>query len=156
MAGLKFTLGFEDVALVANTWVTLVSARAPTNQMAQLLGLKLAGSGVAGDAKPVSFRMRRVTAGSGTGTTVAAQKTHNAISCNVQTVGRNAFSAAPSDDAGAAPYMFPDKFHPQGGIINSFEFDDVYVKEATELAVEAKLAASETVISVSGHIHCEE
>lgn len=156
MAGLETSLNFEDVQLAAaGSWKTVVSVKAPTNQMVRVKTIAISGEGTAGDAKPVECRLVRVTADSGTGTASTPIKLNNALTATVQAAGRVNFTAEPTE-SGTSPYMYPFKFHPQGSFVFEKSFDTLYVKEATELAVECKIASGGTQINVSGHLVLEE
>lgn len=156
MAGLKSSIAFEDVATAGSaTWKTIASVKAPTNQMLRLLRVKICGEGIAGDAKPLGVRLARVTAASGTATTGTMVKLNNALSATVQAVGRTNFTVEPSLD-GTTPYLYSGKFHPQGGQVDDLAFEDCYLKEATELALQVYTPSGGSAINVSGHIEVEE
>lgn len=156
MAGLGAQLPFEDVATAGSaTWKTIGSVKAPTNQMVHVMRLKICGEGIAGDAKPLGIRLTRITASSGTGTTATMPKTNNALSCAVQSVGRVNFTVEPSLD-GTAPYLFAGKFHPQGGLVEDLSFSNVWIKEATEAALQVYTPSGGSAVNVSGHLEVEE
>lgn len=160
MAGLKLSHSFRDVVLSVGSWKSVASWRAPggggtNDQMVRLSSLKLAASGQSGDAEALGFRIARVQAGTGTGTSQAPQKLNNALTAVPRSTCRHTFTAEPTDD-GTSPYLFEDKFHPQGGDVQNWEFDDFLVKEGTEVAVQIIVPTGGTAIKVSGHIIGEE
>lgn len=153
MARLEFSAGFTDVATAAAAWKTVLSLRAPANQLVAVKRVKIHGAGIAGDAEPFRMRLARVQAGTGTATTSAGLKLNNAIGATVQTVVKVNFTSEPTDD-GTAPYLYPDKFHPQGGKGDETTFDNLTIAHATELALQVYAPAGDT--AVAGHIIAEE
>ena len=154
MAGVGICLNFEDVALSAGNWKTVASLKAPAQIMVKGRSLKFAGEGVAGDAKPIGVRLHMITADSGTATSSTPVKTNRAHTVTVQTAGRVNFTAEPTLTSNEL--LFLDKFHPQGGVYNVFLPLDFVLEKATEIALQMKLPASQTVINVSGHVLAEE
>lgn len=155
MAGLNLQLPFFEVTLTVNAWKTAAAIKAPTNQMLRVKGAKLATDGIAGDAQPLLFRLARITPGNGTATSATPQKTNDAMTATPQSTGRINFTAEPTDD-GTAPYTYADAFHPQGGLAEPMEFDEVYVKEGKELALQIKVPSGGTAVKVTGHLKYEE
>lgn len=156
MARVNICLGFTDAATVAGAWKTLASLRAPANQIVALKRVRLHGEGIAGDAKPIGVRLCRITPGNGSATTVTPLKLNNALSLTVQTVGRITFTGTEPTDDGTAPYLMPDKFHPQGGKGDEMTFDDFLIANGTELALQVLVPSGQTAIPVSGHMVAEE
>jgi len=155
MAGLNCSANFEDVAGTAGSWKTLLTLKAPTNQMLRIRRVKICGLGTAGDAKPIGVRLTRVSQGTGTGTTKTPQKLNNALTVTVQATQRINFTVEPTED-GTDPYLYAGKFHPQGGLVDDLPFDDLIVKENTEVALEVKIESGQTAITMSGHLIYEE
>lgn len=156
MAGLETSVNFEDVQLAsAGTWKTIVSVKAPTNQMVRIKSLAVHGEGIAGDAAPVEGRWVRVTADSGTGTATTPIKLNNALTATVQAAARVNFTAEPTE-SGTNPYIFPFKVHPQGGLVRDHWGDGFFIKEATEIALEMKIPSGGTQFNVTGHVILEE
>lgn len=155
MARLKASLNFFDVQLAAGAWHTVAAIKAPANAPVQILKYVITGSGIAGDAVPCDVRFTRITADSGTGTTTTPIKLNNGIDATVQSVARVDFGGGANEptESGTAPYLYPQKFHPQSGIMADVTFDDCFVKEGTEIALEAYAPVS---IDVTGHIVFEE
>lgn len=155
MACLEVSAGFTDVTLSVNAWKSVVSIKAPANQMIRIRSLKFCGNGIAGDAEPCGLRWADVQASTGTATTYTPQKVNRQIGVTVQSVTRHTFTAEPTDN-GTAPYIFPDKFHPQGGISNSFEFSNFIIQAGGEMALQLFVPTGGTAIKVSGHVLYEE
>ncbi|MFH0903175.1 MAG: hypothetical protein V2A73_21310 [Pseudomonadota bacterium] len=155
MAGNVFCIGFTDVVTVVNTWKTMASIRAPTNQMVHVKRVKVVGAGIAGDAEPLGVRLARVTAGTGTRTVAVAQKLNNALPCAVQSTVCVNFTAAPTD-SGTDPWLYPSRFHAQGGQADDVTFDDLWIAENTELALQVRVPSGGTAITATGHIVAEE
>lgn len=153
MARLEFSAGFTDVATAAAAWKTVLSLRAATNQLVAVKRVKIHGAGIAGDAEPFRMRLARVVAGSGSATAGTCLKLNNAIGATVQSVARINFTVEPTND-GTDPYLYPDKFHPQGGKGDETTFDNLVIAHNTELAVQVYAPAGTT--AVSGHVIAEE
>jgi len=154
MAGLKASVNFFDVELAVASWKTIASIKAPANQPVRILKFVLTGNGVAGDAEPCDVRLTRITADSGTGTATTPIKLNNALGATVQSVARVNFTAEPTE-SGTAPYLYPQKFHPQSGVMHDVTFDDCFIAHATEICLEAQVPAG-SAIDVTGHIIIEE
>jgi len=160
MAGLNLSHSFRDVTLSVGSWKTVASWRAPggggtNDQMVRLSSLKLASNGQSGDSEALGIRLARVQAGTGTATTQTPQKVNNALSAVPRSICKVNFTAEPTDD-GTSPYLFEDKFHPQGGNVQNWEFDEFIVKEGTEVAVQLMVPTGGTAVKVSGHLIGEE
>jgi hypothetical protein len=155
MAGLGESVNFAAVATTVASYKTIASVRAPANQMVQLKGFSAHAAGVAGDAAPLPFRLCRVTAGTGTGTATTPIKTNNGLTCTPQATARVNFSAEPTAD-GTEPYLYPGLFHPQGGITREVEFNDCWIKEGTELALQVQVPTGGTAVTLTGHLLVEE
>jgi hypothetical protein len=155
MAGVKCSVNFAAVSTAVGSYKTIASVRAPTNQMVKLLSFAAHANGIAGDAQPLPFRLCRVTAGSGTGTSTTPIKLNNALTVTVQATARVNFTAEPTAD-GTDPYLLPGLFHPQGGIVREVEFSEVYLKEATELALQVQVPTGGTAVTLTGSLTVEE
>lgn len=157
MARLDCCVNFRNLQLAAAaTWKTMASIEAPAEQMIAIKRIKITGNGIAGDAEPIEVRLTRVEASSGTGTATTPQKINNALTATPQATARVAFSSEPTED-GTDPYLYPSKFHPQGGSVDELTFDgEIIVAEGTELALEMQVPTAGTQIYVSGHIIYEE
>lgn len=155
MAGVNLSLGFLNVATVANAWKMIATVRAPTNQMVKLKRVRLGGNGQAGEAKSARFRLAGIVPGSGTpGGTITPTKICNALTVTPQTTGR--YSVVTPTAESPVRELFPDAFHPQGGEWQDFEFDNLLLKEGTETGVELFVETGEDPITVTGHLLVEE
>lgn len=154
MAKLNLCVSWEDVALVAGSWKTVAGIQAGTDQVVSLKRVRLATSGVAGGAKPLEFRLHRITAASGTGTAFTPVTVNESNTTTKRSTCRVNFSAEPTLTANK--YLFQDKFHPQGGLAHEYSFSDVEIAAAAETVIQVKLPSAETVVNCSGHAVYEE
>jgi hypothetical protein len=156
MAGLKCSVNFDDADLPVNSWKTVCALKAPTNQALQVLKANFFPNGVSGDAEHLDFRLTRITAASGTGTATTPIKLDNRLSTTPQATARIDFSAEPTED-GTAPYIYPGRCHPQGALMMEVIFDDAFIKEGTELALQIKVpSGGASTTDARGHIIYEE
>lgn len=155
MAGLNLSISFDDVTLTVGSFKTVLCVKAPTNQMVRVKSIWQAFSGVAGDAAPLDVRLMRTTAASGTGITVVAQKLCTSLSATAQTTARKNFTVEPTAD-GTDPYLYWHKVHPQGASAKESTFDECFIKEGTELALQIKVPSGGTAVTTSGHMIVEE
>lgn len=155
MAGLNCSVNWDDVTLAVGSYKTVASVNAPANHMVRVKSLWVCANGVAGDAEHLYVRLCRVTETTGTGDTITPQKLNNALTATPQSVARVNFTAEPTAD-GTLPYIFPHKIHPQGSSAKDCSFDDVYIKEDTELSVQVKVPSGGTAVKCSGHLIIEE
>ena len=154
MAGLRCSVNFDMTDVAADAWKTVCALKAPTNQMLKLLKANFFPNGTTGDAPHIDLRLTRITAASGTGTAVTPIKLNNAFSCTPQATARMAFTSEPTED-GTSPYIYPSRTHPQGALMNEVVFDEVGIKEGTELALQCKVVTT-TGIDPRGHLIYEE
>jgi len=154
MARLRLCGNWEDVALAVGSWKTVASVKAGADQVELIKRVRLATDGIAGDAKPLEFRMQRVTAGTGTGVTVTASKLNETNGTTPRSVFRNNFTAGPTEASNGV--LGQDKFHPQGGEYQDFSFEDLEVAQGNEIAVQVKVPSGGTAVNCSGHIIYEE
>lgn len=155
MARLEFNAGFSNVNGAVGSWKGILSVRAPTNQVVAVKRVKISGHGTSGDAKPIDVRLTRISAGTGTATTITPQKLNNIYTATVQSVAKKDFTVAPTED-GTDPHIYEGNLHPQTGFVDELTFSDLTIKEGTELLLEVKIPSSESQIPFSGHMICEE
>lgn len=154
MARLKLCVNFEDYELAANAWKTAAAIKAPANQMVAITNLWVSMNGVAGDAEHAKVRLRRIQAGTGTGTTVTPAKVDNTRTATPQSTARVNFTVEPTDDGDLT--LYPHKVHPQGASSKDTTFSDVVLKEGTEIALQIKLPNGATAVKTDGHVEIEE
>ncbi len=152
MALLRCVTPFEDIALTQNAWKTLVSIKAPSDQMAELIRVEYYPNGVAGDAQHLKARVVRITADSGTATSITPKKLNNAFGSTPRVTGRHTFTAEPT----VGDILYPTHVHPQGGFSREMAFDGTAVEEGTEIALQVFLNTGQTVVNVTGSIHHHE
>jgi hypothetical protein len=155
MAGLNLSVNFDDVTLSVDAYKTVASIQAPTNHMVRVKSLWVCANGVAGDAEHLYVRLCRVTGATGTGTAVTPQKLNNGLSCAALSTARVNFTGEPTAD-GTLPYIYPHKIHPQGASAKEASFDECFIKEGTELALQVKVPSGGTPVECSGHLIIEE
>jgi hypothetical protein len=156
MAAHELSLEFQDVTLSVNAWKGLISCRAAANVMVKILGCRLATSGVSGSEEPLRFRLRNITPGNGTATTVTPARGYNGFTATPQLVSRKDFTGTQPTDATPPNISDSDMFHPQGGMIQSWEFRNKIVKEGTEVLVEVFVPSGGSASKCSGHLDVEE
>lgn len=119
MAGNRFSISTEgtEVALVAATAKTVLSAKAATNVRLKLLGWGVFFDGVSATAEPVQVSLQRQTT-DGTSTSVTARKTTTASETVQATAGKN-FSAEPT----SGDILEVKEVHPQQGFEKYYPFD---------------------------------
>jgi hypothetical protein len=156
MAGLRFSVNAEDVPLAVAAWKTVCSVRAPTNQAVQCLRAAMFPEGVDGAAKPLGVRLTRITAGNGTATSTTPIKLDNRLSTTVQSTARRHFTGTEPTEDGTAQYLFVGKTHPQGALIQEVTFDDVFIKEGTEVALQLFVPTGGSGVNCTGNFYCEE
>ena len=154
MAGLNLCVNWIDVALASGSYKTMCAIKAGADQMVRIKSIWQSSAGIAGDAEPLSVRLCRIVADSGTGTGTTPQKLNNALTATPRSTCRNNFTVEPTE-SGTAPYIFPHKSHPQGASSKECSFDDVFVNEDTEIAVQIKLPSG-GAINNTGHVIIEE
>lgn len=155
MARTNIIVPFSEVTLTSGDWKTVAAWASAAQQITKALSLKFAGRGVSGDAIPIRFRFAQITAASGTGSSVTPVHTNTNYTFTPRTTARNNFSSQPTLTA-ATDIYYPDKFHPQGGLVGNFEFHDFLVGPTKEMAVQMFVESAETAIIVSGHVLLEE
>ena len=149
MAGLQLCFNFEDVTLTAGAWKTLGSVKAGTDQHVKIDRVRLATSGVAGDALPLWFRLQPITAGTGTGTTITPSKRNRAFATTSRSVVRTNFTVEPTAIANSV--LCEDQFHPQGGESQDFSFEDILTEAAGEVAIQVFTVAAQAAVKSAGH-----
>lgn len=154
MAGLNLSVNFDDVALVVGSYKTVAAVQAPANQMVRIKGFWVCTNGIAGDAEHIYVRLTRTTA-SGTGTTITPVKLNNALTATAQCVCKVNFTVEPTLD-GTLPYIYPHKIHPQGASAKDCSFDEVYIKEGCQIALQVQVPSGGTIVKCSGHLLIEE
>ncbi len=152
MSLLDCVVPFEDVATTQNAWKTLASIKAPSDQMLVLTRAEYFPNGTAGDAKHLKARVVRITADSGTGTSITPKKLNNAFGTTPRATARWNFSAEPT----VGDVLYPSHVHPQGAFAREMRFDGCAVEEGTEIALQVFLLTGETVVNVTGGLYHTE
>jgi hypothetical protein len=154
MARLFMCLNWEDVTLSVNAWKTVGAIKAGSSQGLVLERVRMATSGVAGDAIPLEVRLQPITADSGTGTNATPSKRKRTNSVSTRATCRVNFSAEPTSTANS--HVGQDKFHPQGGELQDLKFDEVELAGGEEIAIQVKVPGGQTAVACSGHAFWEE
>lgn len=143
------------ILLTAGSFKTVASIKAPSDGPIKVKAVKLGASGIAGDAVPLVIRFRRVTPASGTGTSETPVRTNGTIAASPRSTCRINFTSEPTA-LSPDEILFPDRFHPQGGIANGFQISPFVQEEESEVALQIQVPTGQTAVRVTGHILFEE
>lgn len=143
MAALNLSVPSGEVSLTASTAKTVITARAPAQQMLRILGVEIFGKGISNTDTPIKIEVSRITTDGGTASTITPSPNDDDYTATPQGTYKGNYTSEPVT-YGANLRIW--EVHPQTSLIYMFPMgQEIILKNNNEIGFRATSGQTETI-----------